>query len=80
MIFAVRDLMIDVFPAEEPPAPIACEAAGPVPPKPPGPGPKPKPKPKPQCTDNTGWWGPEGSCDPAVLAVLREQLHRALRS
>ena len=82
MTLVVRDLMMDVFPAQEPSAPIACEVAGPALPRgyPKKPLPKPKPKPKPQCTDATAWGGPEGSCDLAALAVLREQLHRALRS
>ena len=87
MTFVVRDLMVDVVPATD--ADIhqlyLCEPiTGGGQPKP-GPKPKPQPKPKPGCEpiSTTGPGGFAGDslvagAELAALAVLREELRRAL--
>lgn len=94
MTFEVRDLMMDVLPAQGPRAPIAgetdraghgvrhwaCELASQAPPRP-KPKPAPKPKPKPECGPVTGWGGPEEkSYELADLEILRGQLLARLES
>ena len=94
MTFEVRDLMMDVLPAQGPRAPIAgetdlaghgvrhwaCELASQAPPRP-KPKPGPKPKPKPECGPVTGWGGAEEkSYELADLEILRGQLLASLES
>jgi hypothetical protein len=72
MTFTARDLMMQVFPAQGAVPRLACEAIT----MPPMPYPKPKPKPpkpKPPHLDHD-------SPHLTDLDVLREQLHRALRT
>jgi hypothetical protein len=72
MAFAARDLMIDVFPAEEPPGLIACAEASPPP--------RPQCK-APSCAQYSKAEGVEEECaELGALEVLREQLRQALRS
>ena len=75
MTFTVRDLMLDVFPADEAnaAAPWLCAAKAPPP----------QPQPKPDCTNITGGGtggatGIEESLELANLAFLRQQLQQAL--
>jgi hypothetical protein len=90
MTFTIRDLMLDVLPAADAEAHQLYLCVPITDPTQPKPGPKPKPgpphpKPKPQCVPIST--GPGGFADDylvanaelTALAVLRDQLHQALR-
>jgi len=87
MTFEVRDLMMDVFPAQESLATITgvtnpanfgvsadCKAlCAEITMVPPKPQPKPKPKPKPECGPHTGWWPPRDASPRAERPNLRPE-------
>jgi hypothetical protein len=72
MTFEARDLMIDLFPAQEPVGPIACGEVS-------APPPAPQPCRPPSCK-GLSWNARNQSSDLPDLRILRELLRRALRS